>query len=285
MRRTIFLVPVFLFLILWGTPADAESIFKIGRNIHITENTPVDNAVTVGGQITVSGLVDNHVVAFAGSVVLTGEAIVRGDVVCIGGVVVRGNGSQVYGNITEINSANVLAAVAAAFYDESQEWSWLTDLIYFCFLALMFILAALTAFLFPRALEAMMFCLAGHRAKSFFCGVLGILLLAPFFMLLVLSFIGIPLIPLALAIVLLIFVFGFIAVSALIGRRVLTKAFRHHKKSLIKEIMLGVVIWWMVSRVPFHIGTIVTSVWVTLGFGGVLFTLFGRGFDGPENKG
>lgn len=285
MPKKVVFVLVFFALTLCALPADAESIFKIGRNIHITGNKPVDNAIAVGGQITVSGLVDNHVVAVAGSVVLTSEAIVRGNVVCIGGVVVRGNGSQVYGKITEINSSNVLAAVSAAFYDESQEWSWLTDIIYFCFLSLMFILAAMMAFLFPRALETMMFAIEGNKAKSFFCGVLGMVMLAPFFMLLVLSFIGIPLIPLVFSLVLLIFVFGFIAVSALIGRWLLTKAFRNHQKSLIKEIMLGFIVWWMVSRMPFHFGTIITSIWITLGFGGGVFTLFARGFNGPGHKG
>lgn len=276
---------VFFALVFCVAPADAKSIFKIGRNINIAGGQQVDSAITLGGQITISGLVDHHVVAVAGSVVLTSEAIVRGNVVCIGGVVVQGNGSQVYGKITEINSSNFLTAVSAAFYDESQEWSPLADIIYFCFFILIFTLAALTAFLFPRTLEAIIFSMEGNKTKSFFCGVLGLLILAPFFMLLILSFIGIPLIPLAFSLILLIFVFGFIAVSALIGRLILTKAFRNHKKSLIREMMLGFIVWWIVGRVPFHIGAITTSVLITMGFGGVLFMLLKRGYYGRKAKG
>jgi len=57
-----------------------------------------------------------------------------------------------------------------------------------------------------------------------------------FFMLLVFSFIGIPLIPLAFAAILLAFMFGFIGVSALLGNFVLTKIFRRHKKSLLGKL-------------------------------------------------
>jgi hypothetical protein len=270
-----FAVPVLIFMA--AAPVDAKNIFKIGRDIIISEDQQVDSAVTVGGQITVSGLVESNIVSIGGSVVLTSEAVVRGNVVCVGGVVVQGNGAQVYGNITEVNSSNFLAAVSSAFYDETQEWSWLTDIIYFSFFAMLFTLALMMSFLFPRPLNAIICSIEGDKTKSFFWGFFGTLMIAPFFILLALSFIGIPLIPLAFSIVLLAFMFGFIAASALLGKFILKKSFRHHQQSLTQEILIGLVLWWTIGWAPFYMGMIIKAVVITIGFGGVLLTVFGRG--------
>ena len=66
------------------------------------------------------------------------------------------------------------------------------------------------------------------KAKSFFPGAPGTLMIAPFFMLLIFSFVRIPLIPLAFSAILLAFMFGFIAAYALLGKFVLTKTFSCH---------------------------------------------------------
>jgi hypothetical protein len=272
-------IAVLVLIFMMAAPVDAKNIVKIGRDVHISEDQQVNSAITVGGQITVSGLVENNIVAIGGSVVLTSNAVVRGNVVCIGGVIVRGNGAQVYGNITEVNSSNFLAAVSSAFYDDTDEWSWLTDMIYFSFFAMLFMLAMMLAFLFPRPLNAIICSIEGNKAKSFFCGILGTMMIAPFFMLLVLSFIGIPLIPLIFSIMLLAFIFGFVAVSALMGKFILTKAFRYHKQSLIRETLSGLILLWIIGWAPFYTGMIIKAVVITIGFGGVLLAVFGRGYN------
>jgi hypothetical protein len=274
-RKFIFVLAV-LFLMFPALTVDATNIIKVGRDINISRNQRVDRAISLGGQITVSGLVENHVIAVGDSVVLTSDAVVRGNVICIGGIVVRGNGSQVYGNITEVNSSNFLAAVSSAFYDDTDEWSWLTDIIYFCFFAFLFTLALMLAFLFPRPLNAIIFSIESNTLKSFLWGIFGALMIVPFFTLLVLSFIGIPLIPLAFSIILLIFMFGFIAASALFGKVVLKKIFRYHQPSLVRETLLGLILWWMIGWAPFYIGVIIKAAVITIGFGGALLAILNR---------
>ena len=193
MRRKFIATFVVLTLIfLSAASVDAKNIIKVGKDINIGEDQTVNNAVAIAGQITVNGLVENNVVTVGGSVVLTNEAVVRGNVICIGGVVVQGNGAQVYGNITEVNSSNISTAVASFFYGDMDVWSWLVDIIYFCFFAMILMLALLVAALFPRPLNAITDSIQGNKAKSFFWGFLATLMIAPFFMLLVFSFIGIP---------------------------------------------------------------------------------------------
>jgi hypothetical protein len=240
------IILIIIALILLAAPAvDAKNIIKIGKDINIGENQKINSAIAIGGQITVSGLVENNVITLGGSIVLTGAAVVRGNVVCIGGVVAQGNGAQIYGNITEV----------------------------------LFTLALLMAFLFPRPLNAIVSSIQENKAKSFFWGFLGTMMIAPFFMLLILSFVGIPLIPLAFSFILLAFMFGFISVSALLGKYVLTKVFRHHKQSLVRETLLGLVLWWIIGWTPFYVGMVVKTVVITIGFGGVLLVVFYRGYN------
>ncbi|MGA2780803.1 MAG: polymer-forming cytoskeletal protein [Smithella sp.] len=274
MRRKFIATFVVLTLIfLSAASVDAKNIIKVGKDINIGEDQTVNNAVAIAGQITVNGLVENNVVTVGGSVVLTNEAVVRGNVICIGGVVVQGNGAQVYGNITEVNSSNISTAVASFFYGDMDVWSWLVDIIYFCFFAMILMLALLVAALFPRPLNAITDSIQGNKAKSFFWGFLATLMIAPFFMLLVFSFIGIPLIPFVFAALLLAFMFGFIGVSALLGNFILTNIFHRYKKSLVGETMLGLILLWVIGWIPFYIGMIIKTVAITIGFGGVFLAI------------
>jgi hypothetical protein len=268
MKRIVVFILAFLSLIfLIAVPVDAHIVIKIGSDMNVEEDQKVDNAVAVGGQITVSGLVENNVVTLGGSIVLTSTAVVRGNVLCIGGVVVQGNGAQIYGNVTELNLSNILAALSSIFYGDTDTWSWLADIIYFCFFTMLFTLALLMVALFPRPLNAVCASIEENKTMSCLGGALGTLMIAPFFMLLIFSFVGIPLIPLFFSIILLAFMFGFI----------MTKTFRHNKQSLIRETLLGFVLWWFIGWIPFYIGMAVKAVVVTAGFGGVLLAVFSRG--------
>ena len=273
-RKFIAAIAVLALIFLTAASVNAKNIIKVGKDINIGNDQRVNNAIAIAGQITVNGLVENDVVTVGGSIVLTNSAVVRGDVICIGGVVVQGNGAQVFGNITEVNSSNISTALSSIFFGDMDAWSWLVDIIYFCFFAMILMLALLMAILFPRLLNAIVNSIQGNKTKSFFWGALATLMITPAFMLLVFSFIGIPLIPLAFAAVLLAFMFGFIGVSALLGNFVLAKIFHRQKKSLVGETLLGLILWWFIGWIPFYMGMIIKTVAITIGFGGVFLALF-----------
>ncbi len=268
---TIFLTTLFLS----AFSAEANNIIKIGGDVTIGAQQKVNNVVVVGGQITVNGLVENNVIAAFGSIVLTNKAVVRGNVICIGGVVAKGNGSQVYGDITEINSSNISGAIASVLSGDWEGWPLIINFIYLCFFAAVFIIALLMAILIPRPLIAIANMIQNNKTKSFFWGFFATLTIPPFFFLLIISIIGITLIPLIFAALLLAFVLGFIGVSALIGDFILTKIFRKHKKSLVQETILGLILLWSIGWLP-YIGWIVKVIAITFGLGGVLLSLFNR---------
>jgi hypothetical protein len=268
---TIFLTTLFLSTF----SAEANNIIKIGGDVTIEAQQKVNNVVVVGGQITVNGLVENNVIAAFGSIVLTNKAVVRGNVVCVGGVIAKGNGSQVYGDITEINSSNISSAIASVLSGDWEGWPLIINFIYLCFFAVIFIIALLMAILIPRPLIAIANMIQNNKTKTFFWGFLANLMIVPFFFLLVFSIIGITLIPLIFAALLLAFVLGFISVSALIGNFILTKIFRKHKKSLVQETILGLILLWSIGWLP-YIGWMVKVIAITFGLGGVLLILFNR---------
>ena len=274
MRRKFIAIAVLALIFLTAASGNAKNIIKVGKDINVGADQTVNNVIAIGGQITVNGLVEDNVVTIGGSIVLTNSAVVRGDVICIGGVVVQGNGAQVFGNTSEVNSSNISDIVASAFQGDVDAWSWLVDIIKICFFAMILIVAFLMAVLFPRPLNCIINSIQGHKTKSFFWGALATLMIAPFFMLLVFSFIGISLIPLFFAALLLAFMFGFIGVSALLGNFVLTRIFHRQNKSLVAETLLGLILWWVMGWLPFYIGMVIKTVVITIGFGGVFLAIF-----------
>lgn len=264
------------FLLLLPLSAEAKIIFKTGQDITITDGQDVDNVIALGGQITVKGLVEQNVVAIAGSVVLTKKAVVRGNVIVIGGVVARGSGSLVYGDVTEINSSTLSEAVTSAMRGELEGWSLILNIISLCFFAIILITALIMTLLIPRSLALIANAIESNKLKSFAWGILATLMIVPFFMLLAISIIGIVLIPLAFTVLLLAAIVGFIAFGVLLGNFIITRIFRGYKKSLVKEALVGVSLLWLLGWIPFYIGMLVKALAITFGLGGVLIALCRR---------
>ena len=266
-------IALMLFL---SPPVEANNVFKAGRDITITEGQNVDNVVSVGGQITVNGLVEQTVLAIAGSVVLTNKAVVRGNVIVIGGVVARGSGAMVFGDITEINSSTLSSSVASALRGESEGWELILNVISLCFFAIILIIALMMTLLIPRSLAVIANAIQTNMVKSFLWGFLATLMIVPFFMLLAISIIGIFLIPLAFTALLLAAIIGFIAFGSLLGNFVITRIFPGYKKSLIKETLVGLSLLWLLGWIPFYIGMVIKALAITFGLGGVLLALSRR---------
>ena len=252
--------------------AEAKNIIKIADDITLEEGKEADHIIAVGGQITVYGLVEKNVVALGGSVVLTSKAIVKGNVVSVGGVVTRGSGSEVLGDITEINMSAVSSSISSALRGEIEGWSLLLNIISLCFFAIILIIALIMTLLVPRSLAIVVNSIESRSIKSFLWGCLATLLIVPFFMLLAISIVGIFLIPLAFTALLLAAIIGFIAVSSLIGNRIITKIFHGYKKSLIKETIVGISLLWIIGWIPYA-GMVVKILAITWGLGGVVMTL------------
>lgn len=264
------------FILFLSLPVYAKNIFQAGRDVTIEEGQTVDNVVTVGGQITINGLVGQNVLAIAGSVVLTSKAVVRGNVIIVGGGLMSGPGANVFGDITVINAATLSSAISSALRGDMEGWSIILNIISLCFFAIIMIIALIMTLLIPRSLAAIASAIQTNKIKSFLWGVLATLLIVPFFMLLAISIIGIFLIPLAFSALLLAAIIGFIATGSLLGNFIITKIFPGYQKSLAKETLVGLSLLWLMGWIPFYIGMLIKVFAITFGLGGVLLALTRR---------
>ena len=264
------------FIFLLSPSVEAKNVFKAGGDIAVEEGQEVNNIVCIGGQVTVNGLVEQNVLAIAGSVVLTNKAVVRGNVVVVGGVVAKGSGSQIFGDITEINSSTLSDAITSAMRGELDGWSLILNIISLCFFAIILIIALIMTLLIPRSLAIIANAIQTNKIKSLLWGFLTTLMIVPFFMLLAISIIGIFLIPLAFTALLLSAIVGFIAFSSLLGNFIITKIFHGYKKSLVKETLVGLSLLWILGWIPFYIGMLIKVLAITFGLGGVWLTLTRR---------
>jgi len=74
-------------VLLPASGAIANDRVRIGGDVVVEKGMTVKDAVAVGGNVTVNGVVNKSAVAVGGSVFLGPDAVVRKDVVCIGGVI------------------------------------------------------------------------------------------------------------------------------------------------------------------------------------------------------
>jgi len=273
-KKTALLLILGLFFFSVSTvSADSSNIVKIGSDVTIEEGTKVRNVLAIGGQITVDGVVDNHIVAIGGSVVLTGKAVVGGSVFCIGGIIVKGRGAEVHGNLTEINADDISASIANALNEEWEGWSWIFAIISISIFLGVLLLTILTVFLIPKPIRLISSAIKQKPFKVTVWGLAGLVLIVPLAVLLAVSVVGIVLIPLEMTIVLCAVLIGFIAVSQLVGRRLFT-VLKRKDQSMMRETIWGLIILWLIGWIP-YVGWIVKMCAIVLGLGGVLLTRFG----------
>lgn len=256
-----------------GARAETVNIVKINSDVVIEQGTKANNVFVFGGQITVHGNVERHVVAVGGSVVLTRTAVVGGDVAALGGVIVVGNGADVQGELMEINSSNISDAISDILSDDWQGWSWLFAIFSLVVFVGTLAVAMLIVFVIPKPILTISEGIALHTYRATIAGFVGLLMIAPVAILLTLSVIGIVLIPLEIILVAAAAVFGFIAVAQVLGKRLLI-LMKKPSESLARQTFWGLLVLWIVGWLP-YIGWMVKVLAIVLGMGGVMITRFG----------
>lgn len=253
--------------------AEPASIVKINNDVVIEENMKVRNVFVFGGQITVSGTVEQHVVAVGGSVVLTRTAVVGGDAVALGGIVAVGNGADVRGAVTEINSSNISDAISDLLSDDWEGWSWLFAIFSVVVFAITLVIAIPIVALLPKPILTVSEGISMHTYLATIAGFVGLLMIMPVAVLLTLSVIGIVLIPLEMVLVVCASIFGFIAVARILGKKILTLT-KRPGESLIRQTFWGLLVLWIIGWVP-YIGWMIKVLAIVVGLGGVIITRFG----------
>lgn len=244
--------------------AKEEGIVKVGESIVVPEGAEIKAAVAVGGNVEVAGTVREDVVAVGGNVILQKSAVVGGDAVAVGGKVEKMAGSLVKGQVTEIK-------FPAAMITKGFGWgiAILSILSFIAFVVLAVILVAL----FSKPLGVTSYYVEKLPGQALLWGLLLAILTPLIIVLLVLSIIGITFIPLYLLLLWAAGVFGYVAVSQLIGKKVL-KALRVYNRPMMWEMVVGLILLCLIGFLPV-LGWIAKGLAALMGLGAVLATRFG----------
>jgi hypothetical protein len=251
-------------------------------NVHILEGESVENAVAYGGTLRIDGHVEGDAVAFGGNIELGPKAEVEGDVASFGGKITVAEGARIDGDQTSFGSAGMASTLGQVFtqlpmttqhlradFDDSDSGPSIAD--FLVRFALFFGLGFLLWWILPtpmREIEAEL------RRDPFRCGLIGFVgavALVPSTLLLLLSVIGIPVVPLLWGAVALAVLMGSVAMAHAFGLRIPNIA---QGKTQAVVLAVGVLILTVVGLIP-YLGPLAICVIGMLGLGAVIRTRFG----------
>jgi hypothetical protein len=244
-----------------------------GRSLTIGADETVDKAVAIGGSVTIAGHVRRDAVAIGGSITLLPGASVGGDSVAIGGAVSVAEGATLEGdNVslggaipTTVGSMTRWVVGGPLMFSMFRFASRLTRAV------LLLVIAVLIAVAFPGALTRIGAYLVDRPGLSALGGVALLLGFVPLCVLLAVTIIGIPLIPVAVMLLVALFLFGFTVSAAWLGERLPFP----QEKTPVKTVALGGVVFVLVGLIPW-IGTVALILAAAFSAGATLLSRFGR---------
>ncbi len=247
---------------------DVRDIVKIANDVVVEEGEHVGDAVAVGGNVTVKGTVEGDAVAVGGSVTLESRAIVEGDVVSIGGKIHKAPGAKIHNDMVEVDAPGI-----SSFKNAMPEWHWRSWLQGFRIVTFIgFIaLALLIVAIMPRQIGLISNAIESDTLKTVLWGLLGMALIVPGALLLTMSIVGIPLVPVELILVVCAAITGYIAIAQLIGKK-MAIALKRTDLPIFWETFWGVFMLGIIGFVPV-LGWLVKGIASLIGFGAVILTL------------
>jgi uncharacterized RDD family membrane protein YckC len=273
-----------------------DAMVVVGKNAELKAGETAEAVVVVGGSVTIRGHVSEAVVAIGGDVILeegaeVGEeavaimgslrvakgATIHGDAVAVGGTIDASEGAKVEGQKEEI----ALGPIG------KPEWlrKWFSQ----CVLKLrplapqvpwvwavagcMFLLYALIALAFPRPVQACVDEMTSRPATTFLMGLLTKLLLPLVLLILIVTGIGIFVVPFVLAALILGALVGKVALLELLGSKVIGRFGAQGNQPLL-ALLVGAVIICVLYMIPV-LGLLVLGVTAVWGLGAAVTAAFG----------
>jgi len=254
-----------------------QAVVSVLGDTHVTGSVG-EAAVAVLGNTYVDGQVKGAVVAVLGNVELGPHADVGGDVVAVGGSLLRDPAAIVHGGVQNVALFGVGGGLKwlhswvqhCLLYGRplalapGLEWAWV--------LALSFLsLYLFIALLFPRGVEQCVHTMEEQPGRCVVAGILTLLLKPILLVLILVTVIGVVLLPFLWLALFIAGLFGNAVVLAWIGRRVLPAQAGEPARTVLTVLAGGVVVL-LLYLVPI-IGFIVYKGVSILGLGIVVYTL------------
>lgn len=267
----------------------SREMVAIGNNIRIQKGEEYGEVVAIHGNAWIEGKVDGDVVVLLGKLQLGPEAVVDGDVTVVAGAFEADPSAQITGSPTVIGP-NLFGfgrdlehavwwvrwpgqwfhhgLVHGRAFPLQFGWSWLAA-------GLALLLYLLVALLFPRTVQNTVGILEANPAQALGAGLLGFVASPALLLLLVITGIGVLVVPFVLLGLGVAFVFGKVAVYRYAGQRAGAALGWAALQKPLLALVLGAVGFYFLYAVPF-LGLILWTFALALGFGAILLAIFRR---------
>lgn|GEM_PF-741155 len=268
------------------------------------------NALSMGGPVRVSGLVDGDVASMGGPVEISGEvtgdiaslggnitllstATVGGDIASLGGRIEKGGGVMLKGKVSDMD-LRLLRRMLPGF--THGRWhsdgvpftgAMLLGLMMFSALATGLLVVVLPAVFFPKNVETAACAISADFWKAAGVGTLVVLGIFPGLLGLLISIIGIPLVPLALLLLACAGALGVCAFSSLLCDRFFAGIKRRGPQSLAAKVCVGYLLVAamiqfgrllpLIGWILFLAGFAVAAFGLLVGLGAAFITRMGTG--------
>lgn len=251
------------------TVAGENNIVLSGQDAVVPLGKEVENVAVFGADARISGRVRGEVVALGGSIYLESSAVVDGSVVAIGGSIEMAPGAKVYGEQIRLGLGflNGLWPTIGSFAPRF----WKSSFTFGRFLSMIF-LGGIAFWLFPKHIFVVAETVEDNPGKATLFGLLAYLALVPLTVTLVITILGIPLIPLLWLGVLAGRFLGQIALGLLAGRW-LAPQLKWETTDLVMTL-LGLTVLGLATFLP-YIGSLASLFYGLIGFGAVVWSRMG----------
>ena len=273
-------------------------VAAFGGGVAVAESAKVTGQIaSFGGSLDIKGTAGDDLACFGGSVNLGPKATVDGDVASMGGTVKKAEGAKVKGEIKNISLGALDQFIPGAVqsagswqHERKADSPLLGFMVTFSVVAAIGFLVLLIALFFPRHIERMAGAIESDFWTSAGIGMLCEVALGPALLLMVVSVLGIPLIPIAVLLLLGAVLMAYAAFGLIVFRK-LTHAVDPARYAATASIMLGYALlnalYLLASllRIVPHLGflaglfiainILVTWFGLTIGLGAVWRTRFG----------
>lgn len=244
------------------------------------------DAAVLGGNIRNRGTIEGDLHVVGGTVYLDSASVVEGNISMVGGTVDRDTNAVVLGTIESIEIKaleKVLPRISKAFrFPRMLPGAAFPRAVFIGMLVVLYLFNVLVLLIFPNAVERVKAKIEQSIWSSVGLGIVMELLFVPLIVLLAVSIIGIPLIILLPLAVFVAILFGVSALSLTTGDRA-CKGFNWKVESQLGRFSLG---WLALMLIPivlilvgppvFILGFVIIYVVMTIGLGGVIYTLIKR---------
>lgn len=281
-------------------------LVAIGGPIHIPGLVKGDVS-SVGGPVAISGKVKGDVSNVGGSVELSGAGEVDGDISAVGGTIVKGENTLHKGKVHSVDMRmvrKVLPSFLRLTYSDDHRRSpgpWLVGgliglglFVFFSIIVTGAVLLMLPAVFFPKNVENAAVVISGDMWRACGLGALMVVGFLPGLLILVVSILGIPLVPFALMLYTAAAVLGLSAFSVVLQGRFFEGIKKAGPSGLPGRVAVGYALMAgllffgklipLVGGVLSLIGFMMLSFGTMIGLGAVVMTRMGNRSHTPAAR-